>query len=88
MLCLVGHEEARLGNLVLTRPPMERRRQTGPVAPCSRCASPFIAPRPQHAHRFAVMLFSRAQATVHSISAQSRGFEIGVPFPLRSARSL
>ena len=50
----------------------QRTRQERPDAPCSHSASPFIAPRPRHAHRFAGLFLSHARTTVNRISAQSR----------------
>ena len=49
-----------------------RTRQEGPDAPCSHSASPCIAPRPRHAHRFAALFLSHARTTVDCISAQAR----------------
>ena len=50
----------------------QRTRQERPDAPCCHSASPCIAPRPRHAHRFAALFLSHARTTVDCISAQTR----------------
>ena len=50
----------------------QRTRQERPDAPCCHSASPCIAPRPRHAHRFAALFLLHARTTVDCISAQAR----------------